>query len=71
MREIMKIFGGICFTIAVISGCGSSSTNTTNNINQPIANPPGDQIVCAQDSMQCPNGIWVSRTGANCEFVCP
>jgi hypothetical protein len=65
-RKKMKIIGGIFFTLVVISGCGS-----TNNINQPVANPSGDQIVCAQDSMQCPNGIWVSRTGANCEFVCP
>ena len=27
--------------------------------------------VCAQDMYTCPNGISVSRTGPNCQFVCP
>lgn len=26
---------------------------------------------CTQDAKQCPDGSWVSRTGPNCEFVCP
>jgi Immunoglobulin-like domain of bacterial spore germination len=30
-----------------------------------------EQIVCPQDAMQCPDGLFVGRTGANCEFVCP
>jgi hypothetical protein len=33
----------------------------------------GDQqgdVVCTMDAKQCPDGIWVGRTGPNCEFVC-
>lgn len=25
---------------------------------------------CTADAYQCPNGTWVGRTGANCQFVC-
>ena len=36
------------------------------------SNPPtsGDQNVCTQEAMQCPNGSWVGRSGPKCEFVC-
>jgi hypothetical protein len=27
-------------------------------------------VVCTTDTMQCPDGSWVKRTGPNCEFVC-
>ncbi|MEK7462722.1 MAG: Gmad2 immunoglobulin-like domain-containing protein [Patescibacteria group bacterium] len=27
--------------------------------------------VCQEDAMQCPDGLFVGRTGVNCEFVCP
>ncbi len=26
---------------------------------------------CTQDAMQCPDGTWVGRTGADCSFACP
>ncbi len=26
---------------------------------------------CQEDAMQCPDGLFVGRTGPNCEFVCP
>lgn len=32
---------------------------------------PIRQKVCTQDAMQCSNGVWVGRTGPNCEFICP
>lgn len=34
--------------------------------------PPKVQFVCTQESKQCPDGSFVSRTGVNCEFPeCP
>ena len=31
-----------------------------------------EQVVCAQDAKQCPDGTYVGRTGPNCEFAeCP
>ncbi len=30
-----------------------------------------ESVVCPQDAMQCPDGLFVGRTGPNCEFVCP
>ena len=29
------------------------------------------QMVCTMDTMQCPNGSFVGRTGPDCQFVCP
>lgn len=43
----------------------------------PVAQAPAEvatstePIACATDAMQCPDGLFVGRTGANCEFVCP
>jgi hypothetical protein len=34
---------------------------------EPIVEEP---TFCTADAMQCPDGSWVGRTGANCEFVC-
>ena len=30
-----------------------------------------EPFACTADAMQCPDGSWVSRTGPNCQFVCP
>lgn len=27
--------------------------------------------VCKEDAIQCPDGLFVGRTGPSCEFVCP
>lgn len=35
-------------------------------------NPTIDNVICAQDAKQCPDGSYVSRAGLNCEFApCP
>lgn len=36
-----------------------------------IAPPDRGEVMCSQDAKQCPDGSWVGRSGANCEFVCP
>jgi hypothetical protein len=33
--------------------------------------PAGEMTMCTMDSMQCPDGSWVGRSGPNCEFKCP
>ncbi len=30
-----------------------------------------DSISCTDDAIQCPDGLFIGRSGANCEFVCP
>lgn len=30
-----------------------------------------ETVVCTAETMQCPNGIYVDRSGPYCEFVCP
>jgi hypothetical protein len=30
-----------------------------------------EPVACPADAMQCPDGLFVGRTGLNCEFVCP
>lgn len=44
---------------------------TTFKFTNASPTPNDNQTVCTQDAMQCPNGSWVGRTGANCEFKCP
>lgn len=31
----------------------------------------GQGTFCPQDRFQCSNGVYVERSGANCEFICP
>lgn len=33
--------------------------------------PEDSMVMCTQDSMQCPDGSWVGRSGPACEFKCP
>jgi len=33
--------------------------------------PSTSAKACSLDAMQCPSGVWVGRTGPNCQFVCP
>jgi hypothetical protein len=28
-------------------------------------------IICTADTMLCPDGTYVARSGSNCEFICP
>ncbi len=44
----------------------------------PVAEAPVDttatttaKVACPADAMQCPDGLFVGRSGPNCEFVCP
>ena len=37
---------------------------------EPVATTT-EPVVCQQDAMQCADGVFVGRTGPNCEFVCP
>ena len=32
---------------------------------------PDETVMCTMDTMECPDGSFVGRTGPNCEFVCP
>ncbi len=39
--------------------------NKSNNVNN------RGEVACTMDAMMCPDGSYVGRSGANCEFVCP
>ncbi len=39
-------------------------------IPEPIATTT-EPVACQDDAMQCADGVFVGRTGPNCEFVCP
>ncbi len=36
-----------------------------------ISKSEPEMIACTMDAMMCPDGSYVGRTGAKCEFVCP
>lgn len=40
-------------------------------MNRVEKNKEAEDVVCAADAMQCPDGSWVGRSGPDCEFVCP
>ena len=44
-----------------LASCGEVNVPTTTD----------EQIVCAQDAMQCSDGSWVARSTPKCDFVCP
>ena len=58
---------------AVVLGVVATATHYL----MPVAEAPTDvatttaEVVCPADAMQCPDGLFVGRTGENCEFVCP
>jgi hypothetical protein len=35
-----------------------------------VVRPEADQVACAQDVKQCPDGSFVGRIGPRCEFKC-
>jgi hypothetical protein len=37
---------------------------------EPVATTT-EPVLCTADAMQCADGLFVGRTGPNCEFVCP
>ena len=39
-------------------------------IPEPVATTT-EPVACPADAMQCADGVFVGRTGPNCEFVCP
>lgn len=40
-------------------------------VTRPLSNSDVDVVACTADAFMCPDGTYVGRTGANCEFVCP
>lgn len=52
-------------------------TQTTLIPTMPIQSTPAPtapsetMTMCTQDTLQCPDGSWVGRSGPQCEFKCP
>jgi hypothetical protein len=65
----------IIIAFAVVLGVVATATHYL----MPVAEAPTPTDVatstaegaCPSDAMQCPDGLFVGRTGENCEFVCP
>lgn len=65
----------IIITFAIVLGVVTTATHYF----MPVAEAPTPSdvatstadVVCPADAMQCPDGLFVGRTGPNCEFVCP
>jgi hypothetical protein len=36
-----------------------------------VVTPDADATVCPMDAQRCLDGVYVGRSGPNCEFVCP
>jgi Immunoglobulin-like domain of bacterial spore germination len=58
--------------VAVIAGvAGMWFSQKPAAISNPAVIPENPDKLCTMDAMQCSDGTYVGRTGANCEFVCP
>lgn len=67
---------GIVLMILIAGGAfylGRTTKNSGDISNSPTPlSSPSDQVACAQDAKQCPDGSYVARTGPKCEFAaCP
>lgn len=60
---------GLTLVVVICLCCACSKSPQKPPIQ--IAPPDRGEIMCSQDAMQCPDGSWVGRSGASCEFVCP
>lgn len=63
-------------SVAVLAGVLSALANYFTNVAQAPSDVPStatstEVISCANDAKQCPDGLFVGRSGLNCEFVCP
>ena len=66
----------IIIAVAVAAGVISALANYFMNVAEaPAVTEPTasttEAVACAKDAMQCADGLFVGRTGPNCEFVCP
>lgn len=59
-----KTYLGSCY---VYNRFENSTNQERDNDDIDIVEP----VFCTADAMQCSDGSWVSRTGSNCEFICP
>jgi len=68
----MKYAIYILLGIALLAGIASTVLSLRAPASTvPLPVNPDDGIACTMDAMLCPDGSYVGRTGANCEFVCP
>ncbi len=65
----------IIIGIAIFIGLGATLLQYTQPSPEPVIPEPvattTEPVFCAADAMQCADGVFVGRTGPNCEFVCP
>lgn len=65
----------VIIAVAVAAGVISALINYFANVAEAPAvtgtATSTDPVACTKDAMQCPDGLFVGRSGPNCEFVCP
>ena len=66
----------IIIAVAVLAGVISALANYFASTAEaptdlPLTATTTDATACTEDAMQCPDGLFVGRSGPNCEFVCP
>lgn len=70
-NRILYIIIAIAVFIGVLSALANYLTTTVHAPATEQAATTTTDAVCAEDAMQCPDGLFVGRSGPNCEFVCP
>ena len=63
----------VIIAVAVVAGVISALVSYFAEVAEAPVNTATstDPVACAEDAMQCPDGLFVGRSGPNCEFVCP
>lgn len=65
-----KIFLLAVTIFLLAAGCQKPAAN--NSSGHATTTPPGGQVACTQDVMQCPDGTYVARVAPSCNFaLCP
>jgi hypothetical protein len=63
----------VIIAVAVVAGVISSLISYFAEVAEAPVNTATSTgpVACQEDAMQCPDGLFVGRSGPNCEFVCP
>jgi Immunoglobulin-like domain of bacterial spore germination len=69
-NKVLFIIIGVAIFIGVVAAAVGYMYPATPPSDATATTTP-EMVACTADAMQCPDGLFVGRTGPNCEFVCP
>lgn len=70
-NKILFVVIGMAVFLGILATLLNSMTPVAEAPTATSTATSSGEVACTMDAMQCPDGSYVGRSGANCEFVCP